>query len=282
MDFSEGADSVTRSQTSVRERTKQRRSTRMKVHTIAVIGAGPTGRGIALLAAMGGYRTILEDLSHTALEQSLTWIQSALEVGVSQGEIQAAARDAALANIRTASTVDGAIRDADLVIEAVAEEMEMKIELFTLFDKFAKPGAIFASSTSSLSITEMAAMTFCPERCLGMRFFDPVPKTKLLELSKARDTAEEAVAACREVAGRMAKQVVVVEEAPGGVPRDVPQDRKTGLNDDTGPFGPGHPAGPQSHLAVAELCVQAGLPGRKRGRRGAHDRLLQRTAGAQD
>jgi 3-hydroxybutyryl-CoA dehydrogenase len=231
----------------------------MEVHTIAVIGAGPRGRGITLLAALGGYRTILEDLSHTALEQSLAWIQSALAVEVSPGEIQAPARDAALANIRTASTVDGAIRDADLVIEAVAEEMEMKIELFTLFDKFAKPGAIFASSTSSLSITEMAAMTFCPERCLGMRFFDPVPKTKLLKLSKARHTSEETVAACRQVARRMGKQVVVV-----------------------GPFEPGHPVGPQSRLAVPEPCVQVAPPERKRGRRGAHDYLLQKTAGAQD
>lgn len=254
----------------------------MEINIIAVIGAGAAGRGIALLAALGGYRTILEDLSSTALDQSLAWIRSALDEGVSRCEIAVEARDAAVANIRTACTVDGAIRDADLVIEAVAEEMEMKIELFILFDKFAKPGAIFASSTSSLSITEMAAVTFRRQRCLGMRFVDPVSKTKLLELSKARDTSEETVAACQEVARRMGQEVVIVEESPGWVPSDVAQDRKPSLNDSTGPFQPGHPTGPESRLGVPEPCVPAGLPGRERGRGLAHDHLLQKTAGAQD
>lgn len=181
----------------------------MEVHTIAVIGAGTMGRGIAYAAALGGYRTILEDVSVAALNESLAWIKFTFDEAVSRREIEAQTRDAALANIRTARTVEGAIRDADLIIEAVAEEMEMKIELFTLFDKFAKPGAIFASNTSSLSITEMAAVTFSPQRCLGMHFFDPVSKTKLLELNQALDTSEATIAACREVARRMGKEVVV-------------------------------------------------------------------------
>lgn len=191
------------------------RSRPMEVHTIAVIGAGTLGRGIAYAAALGDYTTVLEDVSQTALDQSLAWIKSAFDEGVFHGEIEAQARDAALAHIRTARTVDSAIRDAELIIEAVVEEMEMKIELFTLFDKFGKPGAIFASSASSLSITEMAAVTFCPQHCLGMRFFDPGPKTKLLELRQTPDTSEETMAACREVARRMGKEVVVVRELPG-------------------------------------------------------------------
>ena len=181
----------------------------MDVHTIAVIGAGTMGRGIAYAAALSGYRTILEGVSYKALNESLAWIKFTFDEAVSRCEIEAQTRGAALANVRTACTVEGAIRDADLIIEAVAEEMEMKIELFTLFDKFGKPGAIFASNTSSLSITEMAAVTFCPQRCLGMHFLDPVPKTKLLELSKALDTSEETIAACREVARRMGKEAVV-------------------------------------------------------------------------
>ena len=184
----------------------------MEVHTIAVIGAGAMGREIAYATAFGGYRTILEDVSHAVLGQSLAWIKSAFDEGVLRREVQGHARDAALAKMRTAHTVDGAIRDADLIIEAVAEEMEMKIELFTLFDKFSKPGAIFASSTSSLSIAEMAAVTFCPERCLGMRFFHPLPK---IELCQAPETSEETIAACREVARRMGKEALVVRESPG-------------------------------------------------------------------
>lgn len=181
----------------------------MEVHTIAVIGAGALGREIAYAAALGGYRTILEDVSQGALDQSLAWIKSAFDAGVLWREVQAQAGDAALARIRTARTVDGAIRDADLIIEAVAEEMEMKIELFTLFDKFGKPGAIFASTTSSLSLAEMAAVTFCPERCLGIRFFQK------MELCPAPDTSEETIAACREVARRMGKQVLMVRESLG-------------------------------------------------------------------
>jgi 3-hydroxybutyryl-CoA dehydrogenase len=182
----------------------------MEVHTIAVIGAGAMGREIAYAAAFGGYWTILEDISREVLDQSLAWVKSAFDEGVLRREVQAHARDGALAKLGTARTVDGAIRDADLIIEAVAEEMEMKIELFTLFDKFSKPGAIFASTTSSLSIAEMAAVTFCPERCLGMRFLPRVPK---MQLCQAPETSEETIAACSQVASRMGKEVLVVQES---------------------------------------------------------------------
>jgi 3-hydroxyacyl-CoA dehydrogenase len=121
-------------------------------------------------------------------------------------------RDAALANLTTAASAEDASREADLIIEAVADEMEMKIELFTIFDKFAKPGAIFASTTTSLSISEMAAVTFCPERCIGMRFFGDAPNANRLELVKAGETSEETIAACREVVRRMGKQVLVTRE----------------------------------------------------------------------
>jgi len=113
--------------------------------------------------------------------------------------------------------VQDAIRDADLIIEAVPEEMEMKLELFTIFDKFAKPNAIFASNTSSLSITDMSDVTVCRDRCIGMHFFNPVPKMKLLELVKTPFTSEETLATCREVGRRMGKEVVVVKDSPGFV-----------------------------------------------------------------
>ncbi len=189
----------------------------MEVKTIAVIGAGTMGRGIAYASAVGGYSTVLEDISRTMLEQGVSWIRQALEEGVTRGKVTAATRDLALANLKTANKIDDSIRDADLIIEAAPEEMEMKLELFTIFDKFAKPDAIFASNTSSLSITDMSDVTVCRDRCIGMHFFNPVPKMKLLELVRSPFTSEQTVVICREVGRRLGKEVVVVKDAPGFV-----------------------------------------------------------------
>jgi 3-hydroxybutyryl-CoA dehydrogenase len=175
------------------------------------------GRGIAYASAVGGYCTLLEDISPVMLRQGVNWIRQALEEGVRRGKVDTTSRDLALANLRTGNKVEDAIRDADFIIEAVPEEMEMKLELFTIFDKFAKPNAIFASNTSSLSITQMSDVTVCRERCIGMHFFNPVPKMKLLELVKTPFTSEQTVAICREVGGRMGKEVVVVKDSPGFV-----------------------------------------------------------------
>ncbi len=114
----------------------------MEVKTIAVIGAGTMGRGIAYAAAFGGYNTVLEDVSRHVLEQGIAWIRQSFEEGVARGKVEASVRDRALSLISTANNVEDAIRDADLIIEAVPEELEMKLELFTIFDKFAKTGAI--------------------------------------------------------------------------------------------------------------------------------------------
>jgi 3-hydroxybutyryl-CoA dehydrogenase len=187
----------------------------MEVKTIAVIGAGTMGRGIAYAAAFGGFNTVLEDVSRHVLEQGLAWIRQSFEEGVAQGKVEARVRDKALSLITTASTVEEAIRDADLIIEAVPEELEMKLELFTIFDKFGKAGAIFASNTSSLSITDFTDIIVSRDRCIGMRFFNPVPKMKVIELARTPHTSDETIAACREVARRMGKEVVVVNEAPG-------------------------------------------------------------------
>jgi 3-hydroxybutyryl-CoA dehydrogenase len=187
----------------------------MEVKTIAVIGAGTMGRGIAYASALGGYRTILEDISHGKIQQAVAWIQRAFDEGISRGKVEAAIRGAALKQLTTANKVEDAIREADLIIEAVPEEMEMKMELFTIFDKFAKANAIFASNTSSLSITEMSDVTVYRERCIGMHFFNPVPKMKLIELVKTPLTSDETIATCREVGRRMGKEVVVVKDSPG-------------------------------------------------------------------
>lgn len=230
----------------------------MDIKTIGVIGAGTMGRGIAYAAAYGGYRTVLEDVSPAMLEQGIDYIRQALNEGVSRSKVTSEQRDKALANLLTARSVEDACREADLLIEAVPEEMELKLEIFTIFDKFAKPNAILASNTSSLSITEMAAITFRAEHCIGMHFFNPVPKMKLLEIVRGLETSEEAVQTCAEVGRRMAKEVVVVRESPGFITSrinamigneafymlqegiasaaDIDKAMKLGLNHPMGPF----------------------------------------------
>jgi 3-hydroxybutyryl-CoA dehydrogenase len=187
----------------------------MEIQSIAIVGAADLGCRIAYASALAGFRTILEDISPSTLGQGIVWIAQALGENVSTGKIGAAARDAALRNLSTENSAENASRKAELIIETVSDEMEMKIELFTIFDKFAKPGAIFASTTTSLSITELAAVTFCPERCLGMRFFTAAWHAERLELVKGRETSEETIAAGREIGSRMGKEVSVLSDERG-------------------------------------------------------------------
>ena len=190
----------------------QFRENRMEMKTIAVVGSRDPGRRIAYASCLAGFRTILEDIWPSALEQGMGWIGQALGEDISRGRISTSVRHAALRNLHTANSVEDASREADLIIETVSEEMEMKIELFTIFDRFAKPGAIFASTTTSLPITDLAAVTFRPERCIGMRFFTDRKTTGRLELVKGRETSEETVAACREVGRRMGLEVSLASD----------------------------------------------------------------------
>jgi len=187
----------------------------MDVKTIGVIGATALGRRIAYLAAAGGYRTVLEDVSLDRLEDGLAYITQTLDASVASGRITPDQRTMALANLATARSVEDVCREADLLIEAAPEDMEMQLEIFTLFDKFAKPEAILVSTAASLSITELAAITFCPENCAGWRFGDPVTDTKRLEIVHAPATSEATVRACLEVGRRMGKEAVVVQEGTG-------------------------------------------------------------------
>jgi 3-hydroxybutyryl-CoA dehydrogenase len=290
----------------------------MEVKTIAVIGAGTMGRGIAYASASGGYRTILEDLSPTMLKQAIAWIQQAFEEGVSRGKVEAAIQGVALSQLTTANKVQDAIREADLIIEAVPEEMEMKVELFAVFDKFAKANAIFASNTSSLSITEMSDVTVYRERCIGMHFFNPVSKMKFIELVETPLTSKETVATCREVGRRMGKEVVVVKDSPGFITsrvsalisneafalletgvasaEDIDKALKLGLNHPMGPLELGDLVGLDVCFNVLEYLhqtlgekyrpnpllqryVKEGRLGRKSGR-GVYDYPRQECSGA--
>ena len=249
-----------------------------EIKTIAVIGAGTMGRGIAYAAAFGGYSTVLEDISPKMLEEAVRWITQSFDEGVARGKVEAAIRDRARSLVRTASGVQDAIVDADLIIEAVPEEMEMKMELFTIFDKFAKPGAIFASNTSSLSISDMSELTVSRDRCIGMHFFNPVPKMKLIELVRTPFTSDDTIAACTEVGRRMGKELVLVAESPGFITsrvnaligneafamleagiasaRDIDKALKLGLNHPMGPFELGDLVGLDVRLSILEYLHQ--------------------------
>ena len=183
-----------------------------QIKTVSVIGAGIMGRGIAHAAALGGYRTILEDILPASLRKAETEIRSNLDKAVELGKVSAADADAAYKRIEFAGSVEEAAREADLVIEAVPEEMESKIEIFTLLDKVCRPETILASNTSSFSITEVASVTYRAPKCLGMHFFNPVHKMKLLEIVRALETDDATIGAASEVGKRMGKEVVVIRD----------------------------------------------------------------------
>ncbi|HET7207210.1 MAG TPA: 3-hydroxyacyl-CoA dehydrogenase NAD-binding domain-containing protein [Terriglobales bacterium] len=276
-----------------------------EIKTIAVIGAGTMGRGIAYAAAIGGYRTILEDLLPAALRKAENEIRANLDKAAELGKVTAADADAAFARLEYAGTVEEAARQADLVIEAVPEEMESKIEIFTLLDKICRPTTILASNTSSLSITEIASVTYRAKKILGMHFFNPVHKMKLLEIVRALETDDDTLATAVEVGRRMGKEVVVIKESPGFITSrinamigneafymlqegiasaaDIDKALKLGLNHPMGPFELVDLVGLDTRLHILEYLhktlgekfrpcpllvqyVKAGRLGRKAGR----------------
>jgi 3-hydroxybutyryl-CoA dehydrogenase len=280
-----------------------------EVRTIAVIGAGIMGRGIAHAAALGGYRTILEDILPTTLRKAETEIRANLDKAVELGKVTQADADVAFGRLEYASSVEQAAREADLVIEAVPEEMESKLEIFTLLDKVCRPTTMIASNTSSLSITEISSVTYRAAKCVGMHFFNPVHKMKLLEIVRALETDDETLAAAVEVGRRMKKEAVVIKEAPGFItsrinaligneafymlqegiasPQDIDKAIKLGLNHPMGPFEMVDLVGLDTRLHILEYLhktlgekfrpaplmvqyVKAGRLGRKSGR-GVYD-----------
>jgi len=199
----------------------------MHVETIGVIGANAEGREIALAALLGGYRVVLEDVSREMLEKGIAYIEQSLEERVSPRELSSQQRTLALARLSTASRVDEVCRVADMLIETVPDEMEVKLEIFTIFDKFAKPGAILASSTS-LSISEIASITFRTENCIGMRFANRMPKITRVELIRGVETSDATASACAEVARRMGMQIAVVHESSYSTAGEVATPRAKG------------------------------------------------------
>lgn len=190
-------------------------STDMEIRRVTVIGAGTMGHGIAQVAAMAGIDVALFDAFEGAAEKGLGKISENLEKGVERGKVTVEVRDAALAHLRVAATIDEAAADADLVIEAVVESLDVKTALFADLDRIAPADAILATNTSSLSVAAIAAATSRPERVIGMHFFNPVHLMKLLELVVHDGTSDATREAALAVARALGKEPIVVRDVPG-------------------------------------------------------------------
>jgi len=175
------------------------------------------GRGIVHAAALGGFRVTLQDVDSGVLEGALEGIQKEMQKAVERDRIDEGEMRGGLERISPTESLEEAVKEADLVIEAVPEEMELKLEIFGRLDKLSPERAVLATNTSTMSPTEIAAATNRPERCIAMHFFNPAHKMKLVELVRGLETADETVEAARDVAERMGKETVEVEEFPGFV-----------------------------------------------------------------
>ena len=277
----------------------------MSIQNLVVVGAGLMGRGVAYVAALGGYTTTLQDTSREQLEQAANEISAILEKAIAVGRVTDQEALEARRRLRTVTSLDDAARQADLVIEAVPERIDLKVEIFAQLDRVAPAHAILASNTSSLSITEMAAATRRAPQVVGLHFFNPVHRMKLLEIVRALETSERTLALCEEVARRMGKECVTVRESPGFVTSrinamigneafymlqegvasaaDIDKALKLGLNHPMGPFELVDLVGLDTRLSILrflhrtlgekfrpcpliEQYVAAGRLGRKSGR----------------
>jgi 3-hydroxybutyryl-CoA dehydrogenase len=276
-----------------------------RVKKIGVLGAGIMGRGIAQIAAQGGFHTVLQDVDSKQLEAAQANIRTGLAKRVAQQKLSQSEMDETLARLSTSTELAAAARDADLVIEAAPERIDLKLKLFAELDRLCPAHAILASNTSSLSITEMAGATKRPGQVLGMHFFNPVPRMALLEVVRALDTDDDTIATALDVGHRMHKETVVVKESPGFVTtrinaligneafymlqegiasaHDIDRALKLGLNHPMGPFELVDLVGLDTRLSILEYLhrslgekyrpapllvqhVKAGRLGKKAGR----------------
>jgi 3-hydroxybutyryl-CoA dehydrogenase len=182
---------------------------------VAVVGAGTMGHGIAQVAALAGYETALTDSNSEALIMAAGRIQKNLDGGVERGKISAQDAQNALGRLAMIEEMEAAVSGADVVIEAVIEDLEIKRELFARLDSSTLPSAILATNTSSLSVTSIAEVTRRPGRVLGMHFFNPVHIMKLVELVRHEQTDSDVIERAREITIKMGKQPIVVTDSPG-------------------------------------------------------------------
>jgi 3-hydroxybutyryl-CoA dehydrogenase len=188
----------------------------MSIETIGVIGAGTMGNGIAHVCAKAGFSVKLVDVEQRFLDRGLATIAKNLAREVQASKLSSAERDAALARIQ-GTLSRGTLAACQLVIEAASERYEVKQQIFQELDQLCPPGAIFASNTSSISITKLAGQTKRPELVIGLHFFNPVPVLKLVEVIRGLATSDETYFVAKAIAERLGKTAVEVNDAPGFV-----------------------------------------------------------------
>ncbi|HEX2835561.1 MAG TPA: 3-hydroxyacyl-CoA dehydrogenase family protein [Thermoanaerobaculia bacterium] len=185
------------------------------IRQVAVLGTGTMGRGIAYLSAVAGYDTVMFDVETSALDAAKSSIESILRKGVEKQKLEEPAAHDALGRIQLANELEPAVSGADLIIEAVPEILELKIDLFAQADLFCGPDTILASNTSSISITKLAGHVERRDRFVGMHFFNPPHLMKLIEIVRGERTSDATVAQVREIAETMGKTPIVVRDSPG-------------------------------------------------------------------
>ncbi|WP_408009579.1 3-hydroxyacyl-CoA dehydrogenase [Pseudalkalibacillus sp. A8] len=237
---------------------------------ITVIGSGVMGRGIAYVAAVGGHKTTLVDISEKALESAKNEINAIFAKGVQRNKLTEEAANEGMERMFYSSDLEGTVSETDMVIEAVPENIEIKRNVFETIDQHAPEHCYFATNTSTMSPTEIASFTSRPGKVIAMHFFNPVHKMPLIEIIKGLDTAEDTVKIANEVAVKMGKETVTVNEFPGfvtsrisalvgneafymlqegvGSPEEIDKAIKLGLNYPMGPFELGDLVGLDTRL----------------------------------
>ncbi|WP_257349361.1 3-hydroxyacyl-CoA dehydrogenase [Pseudalkalibacillus decolorationis] len=237
---------------------------------LTVIGSGVMGRGIAYVAAVGGYETTLVDISEKALDSAQSEINAIFAKGVQRNKLTEEEANSSMGRMSYSSDLKTIVSKTDMVIEAVPEKLEIKKNIFEAIDQHAPDQCYFATNTSTMSPTEIASFTNRPGKVIAMHFFNPVHKMPLIEIIKGLDTAKETVKAANEVAARMGKETVTVNEFPGfvtsrisalvgneafymlqegvGEPEEIDKAIKLGLNYPMGPFELGDLVGLDTRL----------------------------------
>ena len=192
----------------------------MAMNKIGVVGAGTMGNGIAHVFSRGGYQVVLCDVEQRILDRALATISANLDREVAKNKITAEEKASAVARIQTTASRDP-LSGCDFIVEAASEKFEIKAQLFRELDQLCRPDVILSSNTSSISITKLAAVTKRPENVIGMHFFNPVPVMKLVEVVRGLATSDKTFETVRNLAVKLGKTPVEVNDAPGFVSNRV-------------------------------------------------------------